>query len=65
MELAGLGVDHGLPLGATGLRTRCDLDTATGWGQTFTVILWALQGLLWSLATLAIAAYTGLVRKPA
>ncbi len=64
VELIGLGIDRGLPLGATGIRARCDIDTATGWGQTFTVILWALQALLWGLATLAIAAYTGLVRKP-
>ncbi|MEU7788379.1 hypothetical protein [Amycolatopsis sp. NPDC049159] len=65
VELIGLGIDRGLPLGATGLRARCDLDTATRWGQMFTVILWVLQALLWGLATLAIAAYTGLVRKPA
>ncbi len=64
VELIGLGIDRGLPLGATGLRARCDLDAVTGWGQTFTVILWVLQALLWGLATLAIAAYTGLVRKP-
>ncbi|WP_372671126.1 hypothetical protein [Amycolatopsis kentuckyensis] len=64
VELIGLGIDRGLPLGTTGLRARCDLDTVTAWGQTFTVILWALQALLWGLATLAIAAYTGLVRKP-
>jgi hypothetical protein len=63
VELIGLGIDRGLPLGATGLRARCDLDTTTGWGQTFTAILWTLQALLWGLATLAIAAYTGLVRK--
>ncbi|MEV4051722.1 hypothetical protein AB0J55_11090 [Amycolatopsis sp. NPDC049688] len=64
VELVGLGIDRGLPLGTTGIRAHCDLDTTTGWGQTFTVILWVLQALLWGLATLAIAAYTGLVRKP-
>ncbi|WP_245589579.1 hypothetical protein [Amycolatopsis balhimycina] len=64
VELIGLGIDRGLPLGTTGIRAHCDLDTTTGWGQTFTAILWALQALLWGLATLAIAAYTGLVRKP-
>ncbi|MGW4058649.1 hypothetical protein ACWEGE_10220 [Amycolatopsis sp. NPDC004747] len=64
VELIGLGIDRGLPLGATGIRTHCDLDTTTGWGQTFTATLWVLQALLWGLATLAIAAYTGLVRKP-
>ncbi|GLW93394.1 hypothetical protein Aglo03_42100 [Actinokineospora globicatena] len=63
-ELIGLGIDRGLPLGATGLRARCDLDTGTRWGQAFTYAIWVLQALLWALATLAIAAYTGLVRKP-
>ncbi|WP_233223701.1 hypothetical protein [Amycolatopsis sp. CA-128772] len=52
-------IDRGLPLGTTGIRARGDLN-----GRTFTVMLWALQALLWGLATLAIAAYTGLVRKP-
>ncbi|ANZ36866.1 hypothetical protein BBK82_13070 [Lentzea guizhouensis] len=64
-ELIGLGIDRGLPVGATGLRARCDLDTATRWGQAFTYLLWALQALLWALATLTIAAYTGLIRKNA
>ncbi|MEU4767435.1 hypothetical protein AB0H12_29680 [Actinosynnema sp. NPDC023794] len=63
-ELLGLGIDRGLPLGATGLRARCDLDTATRRGQAFTYALWGFQALLWALTTLAIAAYTGLVRKP-
>ncbi|MEU3624858.1 hypothetical protein BS329_18085 [Amycolatopsis coloradensis] len=62
-ELIGLGIDRGLPVGATGLRARCDLDTGTRWGQAFTYLLWALQALLWALATLTIAAYTGLIRK--
>jgi hypothetical protein len=64
IELVGLGIDRGLPLGVTGVRTRCDLDTGPRKGQAFTIGLWVLQALLWGLATLAIAAYTGLVRKP-
>ena len=40
------GYGYGLPLGATGLRARCDLDTTTHWGQTLTYPLWALQALL-------------------
>jgi hypothetical protein len=64
VELIGLGIDRGLPLGATGLRARCDLDTGTRWGQAITVAIWLLQALVWALATLAIAAYTGLIRKP-
>ena len=63
VELIGLGLDRGLPLGPTGLRTRCDLDTATAAGQLFTVLLWVVQAVVWGLATLALAGYTGLIRK--
>ncbi|MEO6086627.1 MAG: hypothetical protein ABIQ18_26290 [Umezawaea sp.] len=65
VELVGLGLDRGLPVGTTGLRARCDLDTATKRGQAFTVLLWVLQAALWALATLTVAAYTGMIRKPA
>lgn len=46
-------------------RDRCDLDTGTRRGQAFTVLLWLLQTTLWALATLTVAAYTGMIRKPA
>ncbi|WP_228122215.1 hypothetical protein [Saccharothrix syringae] len=65
VELIGLGIDRGLPLGVTGVRARCDLDTSTTAGQVFTIVLWVLQALLWALATLTVAAYTSLIRKPA
>lgn len=65
VELFGLGIDRGLPLGVTGLRARCDLDTSTRKGQAFTVAIWVVQAAIWALATLAIASYTGLIRKPA
>lgn len=63
LELVGLGIDRGLPLGATGIRDRCDLDTATRAGQVFTAAIWLLQAIVWALATLVVAGYTGLVRK--
>lgn len=63
VELVGLGLDRGLPLGPTGLRSRCDLDTESAAGQVFTVVLWIVQAAVWGLATLALAGYTGLVRK--
>jgi hypothetical protein len=63
LELIGLGIDRGLPLGATGIRDRCDLDTATRAGQLFTAAIWLLQAIVWALATLVVAGYTGLVRK--
>jgi hypothetical protein len=45
VELFGLGIDRGLPLGSAGVRARCDLDTATRSGQVFAVIIWLLQGV--------------------
>jgi hypothetical protein len=65
VELIGLGLDRGLPLGPTGLRSRCDLDTESTAGQVFTVLLWVVQAAVWGLATLALAGYTGLIRKSA
>jgi len=63
LEQIGLGIDRGLPLGSTGIRTYCDLDTTSPAGQWFTLAIWILQTLVWALATLAVAGYTGLVRK--
>ncbi|MGW4109509.1 hypothetical protein ACWEFJ_01370 [Actinosynnema sp. NPDC004786] len=63
VELIGLGVDRGLPLGATGLRAKCDLDTSTRRGQVLTLLMWIIQAMLWGLITLAIAGYTNLIRK--
>ncbi|AXX29988.1 hypothetical protein KCV87_07050 [Actinosynnema pretiosum subsp. pretiosum] len=40
-------------------------DSAVGWGKFFTGLLLVLQALVWAAATLAVAAYTGLIRKPA
>ncbi|MFI6096800.1 hypothetical protein ACIA8G_14660 [Lentzea sp. NPDC051213] len=64
VELIGLGLDRGLPLGTTGMRARCDLDTAARAGQAFTAAIWLVQLAVWGLATLALAGYTNLVRKP-
>jgi hypothetical protein len=63
VELIGLGLDRGLPLGATGLRSKCDLDTATRRGQAITLAIWIIQAMLWGLITLAVAGYTNLIRK--
>jgi hypothetical protein len=64
VELIGVGLDRGLPLGTTGMRARCDLDTAARAGQAFTAAIWLVQIAVWGLATLALAGYTNLVRKP-
>ncbi|QQQ76164.1 hypothetical protein IOD16_34895 [Saccharothrix sp. 6-C] len=63
IELIGLGLDRGLPLGATGLRTKCDLDSSTFRGQGITLTIWIIQAMLWGLITLAAAGYTNLIRK--
>ncbi|GAA3464400.1 hypothetical protein GCM10018963_64130 [Saccharothrix longispora] len=63
IELIGLGLDRGLPLGATGLRAKCDLDTSTRRGQAVTLAIWIVQAVLWGLITLAVAGYTNLIRK--
>ncbi|MET9225035.1 hypothetical protein [Lentzea sp. NPDC003310] len=64
VELIGLGLDRGLPLAMTGMRARCDLDTSSRKGQAFTAAIWLVQLAVWGLATLALAGYTNLVRKP-
>ncbi|MEU4447966.1 hypothetical protein AB0K14_35395 [Actinosynnema sp. NPDC050801] len=65
LEQIGVGIDRGLPLAPAGVRSKCDLDTTTTAGQWFTAAIWLLQACVWVLATLAIAGYTGLIRKPA
>jgi hypothetical protein len=63
LEQIGVGIDRGLPLGATGIRNRCDFDTTSRWGQVITAATWVLQALVWALATLVVAGYVGLIRK--
>jgi hypothetical protein len=63
VEQIGLGVDLGLPLIKTNVRTCCDLDSTTTTGQWITAGSWLLQALSWGAATLVIAGYTGLVRR--
>jgi len=64
-EQVGLGVERAIPLliSYTGVRDRCVLDSSSVPGQIITVAGWALQLAAWALAALAIAGYTGLVRK--
>jgi hypothetical protein len=63
LEQIGVGIDRGLPLGATGIRDRCDFDTTSRRGQVITAATWVLQALVWALATLVVVGYTGLIRK--
>ena len=63
LEQIGVGIDRGLPLGTTGIRDRCDFDTTSRRGQLIMATTWILQALVWALATLCVAGYTGLIRK--
>jgi hypothetical protein len=65
VEQIGLGVERAVPLLITNTRIsdRCTLDSSSVPGQIITATGWALQVAAWALATLAIAGYTGLVRK--
>jgi hypothetical protein len=62
-EQIGVGIDRGLPLGTTGIRSRCDFDTTSRRGQAVTWATWVLQFLVWALATLFVAGYVSLIRK--
>jgi hypothetical protein len=63
VEQIGVGIDRGLPLASTGIENRCDLDTISNTGQLFMAAMWLVQAMMWWLATLAVAGYTGLIRK--
>ena len=58
-----MGIDRSVPLAPMGIGNRCDLDTSSPAGQVFVAAAWVLQVLFWTLATLAIAGYLGLIRK--
>jgi hypothetical protein len=62
-EQIGLGLQIGLPLIKPPAGDRCRLDTTSAAGQVFTFLSWLLQALAWIFATLAVAGYTGLIRK--
>ncbi|MGH3546958.1 MAG: hypothetical protein ACRDQU_02305 [Pseudonocardiaceae bacterium] len=63
VEQIGVGIDRSVPLTPAGIGNRCDFDTSSPAGEAFTVSTWVLQALVWTLATLAIAGYLGLIRK--
>jgi hypothetical protein len=63
LEQIGVGIDRGLPLATTGIRSRCDFDTTSHWGQVITAASWILQLVVWALATGVVAGYVGLIRK--
>ncbi|MBA2474252.1 MAG: hypothetical protein H0V41_19205, partial [Pseudonocardiales bacterium] len=63
VEQIGVGIDRSVPLAPARIGNRCDFDTSSPAGEAFTASTWVLQALVWTLATLAIAGYLGLIRK--
>ena len=63
VEQVGLGLHPGLPFLSTVTAGQCAFDTTTSIGGSYAVVNWSLQALAWAGAALAIAGYTGLVRK--
>ncbi len=64
VEQIGAGIDRSVPLTPARIGNRCDFDTSSPAGEAFTASTWVLQALVWTLATLAIAGYLGLIRQP-
>ncbi|MGH3599925.1 MAG: hypothetical protein ACRDQH_06550, partial [Pseudonocardiaceae bacterium] len=63
VEQIGVGIDRSVPLTPARIGNRCDFDTSSPAGEAFTASTWVLQALVWTLATLAVAGYLGLIRK--
>jgi hypothetical protein len=62
-ERLALGLQIGLPLVKVPASDRCGLNSTSASGQGLTLISWMLQLAAWALATLAVAGYTGLIRR--
>lgn len=63
VELVGVGIDWAVPVLSTKAGETCVLNSAHPVGQLWTAGSWALRLAGWALATLAVAGYTGLVRR--
>ncbi|WP_406690168.1 hypothetical protein REH65_30275 [Saccharopolyspora sp. ID03-671] len=63
-EVFGLAADTALPLLKMGGAKHCEFATTTQLGQAFFAGGYVLHMLGWAFATLFVAGYTGLVRKP-
>lgn len=61
-DRVGVGLDLGLPLITTGVRSRCDVTDTTA-GHALALSGWSLQVIAWAFATLFVAGYTSAVRK--
>lgn len=64
VDRVGLAIDTTIPLVTTGARERCRPATDTTSGQTLVAVGWLLTLAGWGSATLVVAGYSGLVRRP-
>jgi hypothetical protein len=61
LEESALGV--GIPFLTNPGAGECELATNTTVGSAYSATIWVVQGLTWAAASLAVAGYTGLVRR--
>jgi cytoskeletal protein CcmA (bactofilin family) len=59
----GYAIDITLPIIQTGQAETWHPNRAADWGWVMLVVSWTCTGLGWAFTTLAVAGYTGLVRK--
>ncbi len=62
-EQLGLGINAALPLPDVAGST-CKLDSAAPVGQAIMAAMWVAQLASWGFATLFVAGFTGLARRP-
>ncbi len=63
IEQAKLALDSVIPLIKTNNIHECKIDYSRNGGKVIIVCTWLLQALAWSLATLFVAGFTGLMKK--
>ncbi len=63
VELVGVGISWAVPIVDTNVSARCVLNSTHPYGQWWTGVSWLLHIIGWAFATLAVAGYTGLIRK--
>lgn len=63
VERVGLGLEWSVPILATNAGKSCILNATTPAGQWITAGSWVFRLGGWALATLAVAGYTGIVRR--
>jgi hypothetical protein len=60
---AGYAFDTVVPVISLGQHSNWRINAAAPWGWAYTTATWTATGLGWAFATLAVAGFTGLIRK--